>query len=59
MGGRLWKINDREIDLSHRGLIMGVLNVTPDSFSDGGEFFSRGQGHGAGPANGGGGRGHH
>ncbi len=26
-------------DLSKRGLIMGVLNVTPDSFSDGNEFF--------------------
>jgi dihydropteroate synthase len=40
MGERLWKIADRTIDLSRRGLIMGVLNVTPDSFSDGGEFFS-------------------
>jgi dihydropteroate synthase len=39
MGGRLWKIAGRSIDLSHRGMIMGVLNVTPDSFSDGGEFF--------------------
>ena len=28
-----------ELDYSHP-LIMGVLNVTPDSFSDGGEFFS-------------------
>jgi dihydropteroate synthase len=35
----IWKIDGREVDLSHRGLIMGVLNVTPDSFSDGGEFF--------------------
>jgi dihydropteroate synthase len=35
-----WKIAGREIDLSRRGMIMGVLNVTPDSFSDGGEFFS-------------------
>ena len=25
--------------LSGNGLIMGILNVTPDSFSDGGEFF--------------------
>ena len=25
--------------LGERPLIMGVLNVTPDSFSDGGEFF--------------------
>jgi len=40
MGGRLWKIGDRIFDLSRQGLIMGILNVTPDSFSDGGEFFS-------------------
>ena len=39
MGGTLWKIADRTIDLSQHALIMGVLNVTPDSFSDGGEFF--------------------
>ncbi len=37
---RPWKIADRVVDLSRRGMIMGVLNVTPDSFSDGGEFFS-------------------
>src|SRR6476646_401619 len=36
---RLWKIGDRVLDLSHHGIIMGVLNVTPDSFSDGGEHF--------------------
>ncbi|MEY2538748.1 MAG: dihydropteroate synthase [Verrucomicrobiota bacterium] len=40
MGGRTWKIAGREVDLSRRGMIMGVLNVTPDSFSDGGEYFS-------------------
>jgi dihydropteroate synthase len=40
MRGRLWKIGDRIFDLSRQGLIMGVLNVTPDSFSDGGEFFA-------------------
>lgn len=39
MGGTLWKIAGRAIDLSQNGLIMGVLNVTPDSFSDGGQFF--------------------
>jgi dihydropteroate synthase len=37
---RVWRIGSRVVDLSHRGMIMGVLNVTPDSFSDGGEFFS-------------------
>ena len=40
MGGTLWKIADRMVDLSSHALIMGVLNVTPDSFSDGGEFFT-------------------
>ncbi len=40
MGGRLWKIGDRIFDLSRQGLIMGILNVTPDSFFDGGEFFT-------------------
>jgi dihydropteroate synthase len=40
MGDTLWKIAGREVDLSRRALIMGILNVTPDSFSDGGEFFS-------------------
>jgi dihydropteroate synthase len=40
MRGRLWKTGDRTFDLSRQGLIMGVLNITPDSFSDGGEFFA-------------------
>src|SRR5712691_3260320 len=39
MGGMLWKIGGKIVDLSSRGMIMGVLNVTPDSFSDGGQFF--------------------
>src|ERR1700737_3857070 len=38
MGERIWKIGDKIVDLSKRGMIMGVLNVTPDSFSDSGEF---------------------
>jgi dihydropteroate synthase len=42
MTGRLWKIGDKIVDLSERGMIIGVLNVTPDSFSDGGEFFDSG-----------------
>jgi dihydropteroate synthase len=41
MGEILWKIAGRSVDLSKRALIMGVLNVTPDSFSDGGEFFTK------------------
>ncbi|HEY6071249.1 MAG TPA: dihydropteroate synthase [Chthoniobacterales bacterium] len=40
MTTRFWKIGDDVVDLSKRGMIMAVLNVTPDSFSDGGEFFS-------------------
>ncbi len=32
----LWRTSRRTIDLSGRPLIMGILNVTPDSFSDGG-----------------------
>ncbi len=39
MGERLWKFRDHIFDLSRHGLIMGVLNVTPDSFSDGAKFF--------------------
>ncbi len=31
-----WKVSHRTLDLSKRALLMGVLNVTPDSFSDGG-----------------------
>ncbi len=35
-----------DIDLSQTGtLVMGILNVTPDSFSDGGKFDSRGESH--------------
>lgn len=40
MGATLWKIAGRTIDLTQHALIMGVLNVTPDSFSDGGSFFT-------------------
>ncbi len=36
----LWKVDGNVLDLTQRALIMGVLNVTPDSFSDGGEFFA-------------------
>jgi dihydropteroate synthase len=39
MRGRLWKIGGGIFDLSRHGLIMGVLNVTPDSFSDAGKFL--------------------
>lgn len=32
------KIGNREFDLKNQTYIMGILNVTPDSFSDGGRF---------------------
>jgi len=33
----IWKIRDRTLDLRHRARVMGILNTTPDSFSDGGK----------------------
>lgn len=33
-----WKCGDRTIRLGEKTLVMGILNVTPDSFSDGGDF---------------------
>lgn len=35
-----WKLARRSLPIGQRTLVMGVLNVTPDSFSDGGQFFS-------------------
>lgn len=35
-----WHIKGGTLSIGERTLIMGVLNVTPDSFSDGGEYFS-------------------
>ncbi len=34
-----WQLRSRALDLGRRTLIMGVVNVTPDSFSDGGKFL--------------------
>lgn len=34
----IWRTSRRAFDLTNRGVIMGVINVTPDSFSDGGAF---------------------
>ena len=33
-----WKLRDKTLQLGERTLIMGVLNVTPDSFTDGGKY---------------------
>lgn len=34
----IWKVNGQAVDLSRHAQVMGILNVTPDSFSDGGCF---------------------
>src|SRR5204863_2309755 len=34
-----WRFGERALDCASRTHVMGVLNVTPDSFSDGGEFL--------------------
>jgi dihydropteroate synthase len=36
-----WSLGTRALELGKRTLIMGVVNVTPDSFSDGGKFLER------------------
>jgi dihydropteroate synthase len=35
----VWKLKNREIKFGERTLLMGVLNVTPDSFSDGEKYM--------------------
>src|SRR5438270_11310387 len=37
----LWALRTRSLELGNRTLVMGILNVTPDSFSDGGKFLAR------------------
>lgn len=37
---RIWKCRDTEISYAAKTLVMGILNVTPDSFSDGGMFYT-------------------
>ena len=34
-----WQIRDRIIHIGPRALVMGIVNVTPDSFSDGGRYL--------------------
>ena len=36
-----WNLGNRTLELGKRTLIMGIVNVTPDSFSDGGRHFDR------------------
>ncbi len=35
----LWRVGPRVLDCGARTFVMGILNVTPDSFSDGGRFL--------------------
>jgi dihydropteroate synthase len=37
-----WNLGKRSLELGKRTLVMGIVNVTPDSFSDGGQHFSAG-----------------
>ena len=41
MGGPFWRVGERAFDCSERTFVIGILNVTPDSFSDGGSFLDR------------------
>jgi dihydropteroate synthase len=34
-----WQLRTRSLELGSRTLVMGVVNITPDSFSDGGKFL--------------------
>lgn len=38
----IWRCGDVVLDLGSRTLVMGVVNVTPDSFSDGGRYAEAG-----------------
>jgi dihydropteroate synthase len=40
MDERVWRCRDRTLTLGERTLVMGIVNVTPDSFSDGAMFAS-------------------
>ena len=39
MPANVWKLRNRTLEWQERPLVMGVLNVTPDSFSDGGRYL--------------------
>jgi len=36
-----WQLRTRNLALGERTRVMGILNITPDSFSDGGQFLAR------------------
>ncbi|MBI4247383.1 MAG: dihydropteroate synthase, partial [Candidatus Rokubacteria bacterium] len=35
----IWRCGQNSFDLAHRALVMGIVNVTADSFSDGGRYL--------------------
>jgi dihydropteroate synthase len=35
-----WRLRSRALELGRRTLVMGIVNITPDSFSDGGRFLA-------------------
>ncbi|MGQ9653257.1 MAG: dihydropteroate synthase [Thermodesulfobacteriota bacterium] len=41
LAGHYVRLRDTVLDCSSKTLIMGILNVTPDSFSDGGRFYDK------------------
>jgi len=40
LAAKLWTLRTRELSFGNMPLIMGILNLTPDSFSDGGRFYT-------------------
>lgn len=40
MSRKFWQTSRRQIPAEDKTLVMGILNVTPDSFSDGGKFYA-------------------
>jgi dihydropteroate synthase len=40
MDQRFWRCGDHTLSLGERTLVMGIVNITPDSFSDGAMFAS-------------------
>jgi len=35
----IWQVRDKTISLGAKTLVMGILNITPDSFSDAGKYY--------------------
>jgi dihydropteroate synthase len=40
MGERVWRCRDQTMTLGERTIVMGIVNVTPDSFTDGGMYLT-------------------